>query len=48
MEAHVVVNAGSDEWNYRIKDLAAAVAEVIPGVDVSLASTSGPESARIG
>ncbi len=40
---YVVVNAGSDEWNYRIKDLAAAVAEVIPGVDVSLASTSGPD-----
>ncbi len=40
---YVVVNAGSDVWNYRIKDLAAAVAEVIPGVDISLASTSGPD-----
>jgi nucleoside-diphosphate-sugar epimerase len=40
---YLVVNAGSDQWNYRIKDLAAAVAEVIPGVEVSLASTSGPD-----
>lgn len=37
------VNAGCDEWNYRIRDLAEAVAEVIPGVDISLASTSGPD-----
>jgi nucleoside-diphosphate-sugar epimerase len=40
---YLSINAGSDEWNYRINDLAEAVADVIPGVDISLASTSGPD-----
>ena len=31
----VAVNVGSDVWNYQVKDLAHAVAEVIPGVEVS-------------
>ena len=39
----LAVNTGSDEWNYRIRDLAEEVARVIPGVDVSLAATSGPD-----
>lgn len=41
--AFLAVNAGSDEWNYRIRDLAEDVADAIPGVDVSLAATSGPD-----
>jgi len=40
----LAVNTGSDEWNYRIRDLAEAVAGVVLGVDVSLAATSGPDS----
>ena len=32
----LAVNVGSDEWNYQVKDLAQAVAKVIPGVDVSI------------
>ncbi len=46
----VSVNAGSDEWNYRIKDLAEAVAASIPGVEISLASAGGPDkrSYRVG
>jgi nucleoside-diphosphate-sugar epimerase len=30
----LAVNVGSDEWNFRIQDLAAAVQKVIPGVEV--------------
>ena len=46
--AFLAVNAGSDEWNYRIRDLADEVAAVISGVDVSVAATSGPTSAPTG
>jgi nucleoside-diphosphate-sugar epimerase len=39
----LAVNTGSDGWNYQIRDLAEEVARVIPGVDVSLAATSGAD-----
>ena len=32
----LVVNTGSDEWNYQVRELAEAVASVIPGIEVSL------------
>jgi nucleoside-diphosphate-sugar epimerase len=32
----LVVNAGSDDWNYQVHELARAVAEVVPGTDVSV------------
>jgi nucleoside-diphosphate-sugar epimerase len=32
----LVVNTGSDSWNYQVKNLAEAVAEIIPGVEVSI------------
>lgn len=32
----LAINAGSNEWNYQVKNLAEAVADVIPGVDVSI------------
>jgi nucleoside-diphosphate-sugar epimerase len=32
----LAVNVGSDEWNYQVRDLAYAVAKVIPGVEVSI------------
>jgi len=32
----LAVNVGSDEWNYQIKDLAEAVAQVFPDVDISI------------
>ena len=32
----VVVNAGSEDWNYKIRDLAEAVAQEIPGVDLEI------------
>lgn len=43
--AFLAVNAGSDEWNYQVKDLAEAVAKVVPGVSVSI-NTSAPQDSR--
>jgi hypothetical protein len=34
---------GSDGWNYQVKDLAAAVAKVIPDVDVSINKDAQPD-----
>jgi nucleoside-diphosphate-sugar epimerase len=39
----LAVNTGSDEWNYQVKDLAAAVAQVIPGVEVSINKDAQPD-----
>jgi len=39
----VAVNVGSDVWNYQVKDLAHAVAEVIPGVEVSINKDAQPD-----
>jgi len=32
----LALNSGSNSWNYQVKDLAEAVAEIIPGVEVSI------------
>jgi nucleoside-diphosphate-sugar epimerase len=32
----LIVNAGSDEWNYQVRDLADAVARALPGTEVSI------------
>src|SRR5581483_4906538 len=39
----LAVNVGSDEWNYQVKDLADAVAKVIPGVQVSVNKNAQPD-----
>jgi nucleoside-diphosphate-sugar epimerase len=39
----LVVNVGSNEWNYQVKDLAQAVAQAIPGVDVSINRNAQPD-----
>jgi nucleoside-diphosphate-sugar epimerase len=39
----LIVNAGSDQWNYQVKDLAEAVAQVIPGVEVSINKDAQPD-----
>ena len=41
--AFLAVNAGSDQWNYRVHELADEVARAIPGVNVSLAGTGEPD-----
>ena len=39
----VAVNAGSDEWNYQVRDLAQAVAKIISGVDVKVNANAQPD-----
>ncbi len=39
----LVVNAGSDQWNYQVKDLAQAVAKEIPGVEVTINKDAAPD-----
>ncbi len=39
----VAVNVGSDAWNYQVRDLAEAVAQVLPGVEVSLNRHAQPD-----
>jgi nucleoside-diphosphate-sugar epimerase len=40
----LVVNAGSDSWNYQVKDLARAVADAIPGVAISVNDRAQPDT----
>jgi nucleoside-diphosphate-sugar epimerase len=37
------VNAGSDAWNYQVKDLAGAVAAAVPGTEVSINREAPPD-----
>ncbi len=39
----LAVNVGSNAWNYQVKDLADAVAKVIPDVDVSINRDAQPD-----
>src|SRR5215467_4790723 len=39
----LIVNVGSDNWNYQVKELALAVQEQIPGVDVSINKNAQPD-----
>ncbi len=39
----LVVNAGSNEWNYRVSDLAEAVAAAVPGTTVSINRNAAPD-----
>lgn len=41
----LVINAGSDERNHQVRDLAAAVAEAVPGTSVSI-NTDAPADSR--
>ena len=36
----ISVNAGNQEWNYQVKDLAYTVADIIPGTKVSINTNS--------
>ncbi len=40
---YVVSNAGSNEWNYQVKDLAQAVQQAMPGVEVSINKDAQPD-----
>ena len=39
----LAVNVGSDKWNYQVRDLAEAVAKVIPDVDISINKDAQPD-----
>jgi nucleoside-diphosphate-sugar epimerase len=39
----LAVNVGSEEWNYQVRDLAEAVARVMPGVDISINENAQPD-----
>lgn len=39
----LVVNAGSDSWNYQVKDLAMAVAKLVPGTSVNINQDAPPD-----
>jgi nucleoside-diphosphate-sugar epimerase len=41
--AFVVVNAGSNGWNYQVRQLAEMVAQVIPGTEVSINKDAEPD-----
>lgn len=41
--AFLAVNAGSNEWNYQVRDLAQAVAKVMPGIRVSINKDAQPD-----
>ena len=40
----LALNTGSDEWNYQIRQLADAVREIVPGVEVSIREDAAPDS----
>lgn len=39
----LVVNAGSDAWNYQVRELAIAVAQAVPGTEVSINREAPPD-----
>jgi nucleoside-diphosphate-sugar epimerase len=41
--AFLAINTGADSWNYQVRDLAQAIAESIPGTEVSLNAAAPPD-----
>lgn len=41
---YIVVNAGSNDWNYQVVDLAKAVQKVIPGIEISVKQNAQPDN----
>jgi nucleoside-diphosphate-sugar epimerase len=39
----LAINVGSDEWNYQVRDLAEAVAQLVPGVQVEINRNAQPD-----
>lgn len=39
----LTVNAGSDRWNYQVKELAEAVAQIVPGINISINKNAQPD-----
>ncbi|UVT16953.1 MAG: SDR family oxidoreductase [Nitrospira sp.] len=41
--AFLTINVGSDAWNYQVKDLATAVANLVPNVEISINKDAQPD-----
>src|SRR5262249_26668403 len=41
--AFLAVNAGRDDWNWQVRDLADAVARIVPGTEVSVRPDAPPD-----
>jgi len=39
----LIVNAGSNEWNYQVKDLANTVQQIIPNIEISINQSAPPD-----
>jgi nucleoside-diphosphate-sugar epimerase len=39
----LAINVGSDDWNYQVKDLAEAVAKLVPGAQVEINRNAQPD-----
>jgi nucleoside-diphosphate-sugar epimerase len=42
--AYLAVNIGNNDWNYQIRDLAIAVAKVIPGTEIIINPNASPDN----
>ena len=42
-DSFVLVNAGSNEWNYQVRDLAEAVKEIFPTITISINENAAPD-----
>ena len=42
-DAFIVLNAGSNEWNYQVKELALAVKEIFPSIEISINENAQPD-----
>ena len=42
-DSFLAVNVGRDDWNYQVRDLAKAVADIMPGVEVSINKKAQPD-----
>jgi nucleoside-diphosphate-sugar epimerase len=40
---YLIINAGSNEWNYQVKDLANTVQQIMPNVEVSINQSALPD-----
>lgn len=39
----IALNVGSEEWNYQIRDLAQAVADLVPGTEININQNAAPD-----
>jgi nucleoside-diphosphate-sugar epimerase len=42
-ERFLIVNAGSDEWNFQVRELAETVAKIVPGTEIAINKNAQPD-----